>query len=138
MAWHAAPLLHWRHVALYEEVSDLALHQCALCSYTATLRSIASDWVTPAHAQGVAKTDETLLAHEEHLKYRFAQYVRTKAAIERQAGSLAQFAKVRRSGTAGYQHGALLASQPLGLLWVCLVRSPEEWVVSTRRAWPVL
>jgi hypothetical protein len=31
MAWHAASLLHWQHVALYEEVDDLALHHFALC-----------------------------------------------------------------------------------------------------------
>ena len=44
--------------------------------------------------QGVAKVDEQLLAHEEHLRYRFAQYQRTKAAIEQKEGSLQNFAKV--------------------------------------------
>jgi hypothetical protein len=92
----------------------------------------------PAHAKGIAKTDETLLAHEEHLKYRFAQYVRTKEAIERREGSLAEFAKVRRSRTAGcpVRSGARLpAFRPaLGVFG----NRPQQRVVSARRAWPLL
>lgn len=38
--------------------------------------------------------DEQLLGHEEHLRYRFAQYLRTKEAIEQKEGSLQSFAKV--------------------------------------------
>ena len=48
-----------------------------------------------ALCQGVAKADEQLLGHEEHLRYRFAQYLTTKEAIEQKEGSLQSFAKVR-------------------------------------------
>ena len=43
--------------------------------------------------QEVAALDADLLAHEEHLKYRYAQFVQTKAAIEAAEGSLENFAK---------------------------------------------
>lgn len=45
-------------------------------------------------AQDIAAWDEDLLAHEEHLKYRYAQFMQTKAALAEAEGSLADFAKV--------------------------------------------
>ena len=44
-------------------------------------------------AQDVAALDTSLLAHEEHLKYRYAQFMQTKAALEEAEGSLENFAK---------------------------------------------
>ena len=44
-------------------------------------------------AQDVAALDTDLLAHEEHLKYRYAQFTQTKAALEQAEGSLENFAK---------------------------------------------
>ena len=44
--------------------------------------------------------DADLLAHEEHLKYRYAQFVQTKAALEQAEGSLENFAKVLHAATA--------------------------------------
>ena len=45
--------------------------------------------------QDVAIVDEDLLAHEEHLKYRYKQFLDTKEALEKAEGSIADFAKVR-------------------------------------------
>ena len=52
--------------------------------------------VANAHCvvQDVAVVDEDLLAHEEHLKYRYRQFLQTKDALEKAEGSLADFAKV--------------------------------------------
>ena len=52
--------------------------------------------VTNAHCvmQDVAVADEDLLAHEEHLKYRYRQFLQTKEALEKAEGSLTEFAKV--------------------------------------------
>ena len=47
--------------------------------------------------QDVAIVDEDLLAHEEHLKYRYKQFLDTKEALEKAEGSIANFAKVRIS-----------------------------------------
>ena len=47
--------------------------------------------------QGVTIVDEDLLAHEEHLKYRYKQFLDTKEALEKAEGSIADFAKVRIS-----------------------------------------
>ena len=47
--------------------------------------------------QDVAIVDEDLLAHEEHLKYRYKQFLDTKEALEKAEGSIADFAKVRIS-----------------------------------------
>ena len=47
--------------------------------------------------QDVAIVDEDLLAHEEHLKYRYKQFLDTKEALEKAEGSIADFAKVRTS-----------------------------------------
>lgn len=47
--------------------------------------------------QDVSTIDEDLLAHEEHLKYRYKQYLDTKEALEKAEGSIADFAKVRIS-----------------------------------------
>lgn len=44
--------------------------------------------------QGIVDGDPMLAEHAEHLKYRFAQYQRTRDAIEAAEGSLANFAKV--------------------------------------------
>ncbi len=44
--------------------------------------------------QDISAWDEDLLAHEEHLKYRYAQFTQTKAALTEAEGSLADFAKV--------------------------------------------
>ena len=44
--------------------------------------------------QDVAAVDEDLLAHEEHLKYRYRQFQQTKEALEKAEGSLTDFAKV--------------------------------------------
>jgi hypothetical protein len=44
--------------------------------------------------QDVADIDEDLLAHEEHLKYRYKQFLQTKKALEDAEGSLKEFAKV--------------------------------------------
>lgn len=44
--------------------------------------------------QDIAQLDEDLLDHEEHLKYRFEQFLQTKAALTKAEGSLADFAKV--------------------------------------------
>ncbi len=44
--------------------------------------------------QDVAAVDEDLLAHEEHLKYRYRQFLQTKEALEKAEGSLTDFAKV--------------------------------------------
>jgi hypothetical protein len=44
--------------------------------------------------QDVANIDEDLLAHEEHLKYRYKQFLQTKEALEKAEGSLTEFAKV--------------------------------------------
>jgi 1,4-alpha-glucan branching enzyme len=37
--------------------------------------------------------DPNLVAHEEHLRYRWNQYRSTRASIEKNEGSLANFAK---------------------------------------------
>lgn len=47
--------------------------------------------------QDVAIVDEDLLAHEEHLKYRYKQFLDAKEALEKAEGSIANFAKVRIS-----------------------------------------
>ena len=52
---------------------------------------------THAHAhthesKEILRVDPDLVAHEEHLRYRFSQYTATRAAIERAEGGLAQFA----------------------------------------------
>ena len=47
--------------------------------------------------QDVTIVDEDLLAHEEHLKYRYKQFLDTKEALEKAEGSIADFAKVRIS-----------------------------------------
>ena len=47
--------------------------------------------------QDVAIVDEDLLAHEEHLKYRYKQFLATKETLEKAEGSIADFAKVRTS-----------------------------------------
>ena len=47
--------------------------------------------------QDVTTVDEELLAHEEHLKYRYKQFLDTKEALEKAEGSIADFAKVRIS-----------------------------------------
>ncbi|EIE25420.1 starch branching enzyme [Coccomyxa subellipsoidea C-169] len=41
----------------------------------------------------IAQLDEDLLDHEEHLKYRYNQFLQTKASLEKAEGSLANFAK---------------------------------------------
>ena len=51
----------------------------------------------PPPMQDVAIVDEDLLAHEEHLKYRYKQFLDTKEALEKAEGSIADFAKVRIS-----------------------------------------
>ena len=47
--------------------------------------------------QGFVAGDPQLVAHEDHLRYRYAQYGATREAIEAAEGSLAAFAKVRGS-----------------------------------------
>ena len=44
--------------------------------------------------QDIADVDPLFLEHEAHLKYRYKQFLDTKAAIEGAEGSLADFAKV--------------------------------------------
>ncbi|CAL5219263.1 g1061 [Coccomyxa viridis] len=46
-----------------------------------------------ADGMDVAAVDEDLLAHEEHLKYRYRQFLQTKEALEKAEGSLTDFAK---------------------------------------------
>ena len=43
-------------------------------------------------AQEVVRSDENLAGHEAHLRYRYDQFLRTKAAIEANEGSLEAFA----------------------------------------------
>lgn len=47
----------------------------------------------PQDGLGIVDCDPMLAEHAEHLKYRFAQYQRTRDAIEAAEGSLAHFAK---------------------------------------------
>lgn len=44
--------------------------------------------------QDVVKSDDNLHGHEAHLEYRYRQFLRTKASIEDNEGSLEEFAKV--------------------------------------------
>ena len=44
--------------------------------------------------QGILDSDPQLAEHAEHLRYQYAQYQRTRDAIESAEGSLASFAKV--------------------------------------------
>ncbi|CAK0744688.1 1,4-alpha-glucan-branching enzyme, chloroplastic/amyloplastic [Coccomyxa viridis] len=59
-----------------------------------------------ADGMDVAIVDEDLLAHEEHLKYRYKQFLDAKEALEKAEGSIANFAKgyeklgFRREGNA--------------------------------------
>lgn len=45
--------------------------------------------------QDIVRSDDNLAGHEEHLKYRYSQFLATKDSIEKNEGSLAEFAKVR-------------------------------------------
>ena len=79
---------------------------------TAAVLGVATD--SQALCQGVAKVDEQLLGHEEHLRYRFAQYLRTKEAIEQKEGSLQSFAKVHLLFSALSLHLSDLCRQTAG------------------------
>ena len=47
-----------------------------------------------APPQDLVASDENLAGHEEHLKYRYQQFLATKDAIDQNEGGLLEFSKV--------------------------------------------
>jgi hypothetical protein len=52
---------------------------------------------------GVIEVDPMLAAHQIHLRYRYREFVKRKAEIEKVEGSLENFAKGEHSFTAGHE-----------------------------------